>query len=153
MDCAVVAMPNRIEREIEEILTKLDDVPERGRAPIRMRRGWRSRLSRSLGRLRGRVPALPALNPGTMMLVGIVMILSGLILRTFSGDLTRWVVTIGLVLFFLSFILSFWPGARRGGAVGGDTYWRGQRIPRSQLRGPSLSSRLTTWWQRRNRRR
>lgn len=147
-------MPNRIEREIEEILTKLDDGPQRGRTPIRMRRSWRSRLVRAASRTRIRLPMPRSFNPGTMMLTGICMILSGLILRSFSPELTRWVVTVGLVLFVLSFILSFWPGARSGTLGSGpDTYWRGQRIPRSQLRGPSRARRIADWWHRRNRRR
>ena len=144
-------MPNRVEREIEEILTKLD-APGGGRRPTRLRRSWRSRLTRRVGAWRSRLPALPALNPGNLMLTGIVLILSGLILRMVSADLTRWVVILGLILFFSSFVLSF---TRRGptGVGRNETYWRGQRIPRSELRGPSLASRLRTWWQRRNRRR
>ena len=144
-------MPNRVEREIEEILNKLDG-PSGGRAPTRLHRGWRSRVSRRTSRWRSRLPALPAINPGNLMLTGICLILSGLLLRMVSPDLTRWVVILGLVLFFSSFVLSF---TRRGpgGANPNETYWRGQRIARSELRGPSWPERLRTWWRRRNRRR
>jgi hypothetical protein len=145
-------MPNRVEREIEEILSKLEPERPAGRAPIRLRRSWRSRTTRNVSRWRSRVPAPPHINPGSMMLAGILLILSAFFLRSFSDTLTRWVVILGLILFFASFILSFWPGARSGPA-GGDVYWRGERIARSDLRGPSLPARVQQWWRRRNRRR
>lgn len=146
-------MPNRVEREIEEILSKLDGVPPSGRAPTRLRRPLRSRVSRRFAGLRARLPVLPKITPGNMMLAGITLILAGLVLRLFSSELTRWAVIVGLVLFFASFIMSFWPN-RGGGAVGGgESYWRGQRIPRSELRGPSIATRIANWWRRRNRRR
>lgn len=144
-------MPNRVEREIEEILSKLDALPPSGRPPPRRRRSWWSRLKGGLARLGDRVSGLRSINPGTMMLVGLCLILSAIFLRMVSADLTRWVVVIGLVLFFASFVLSFLRG-RDGGVISHDTYWRGQRISRSALRGPSLADRVRAWW-RRNRRR
>jgi len=143
-------MPNRVEREIEEILSKLDGLPPPSRPPTRLRRTWRSRLGRGVARWRERLPRFPSVNPGSMLLLGLGMILSAVFLRMISADLTRWVVILGLVLFFVSFVLSF----RRGGGRitgGADTYWRGQRIPRSALRGPSLADRIRGWWRRRNR--
>jgi hypothetical protein len=143
-------MPNRVEREIEEILSKLDGLPPPSRPPTRLRRTWRLRLGRVISGLRERLSGLSSINPGSMMLLGLGLILSALFLRMISADLTRWVVIAGLVLFFASFVLSF----RRGGRSvtgDGDTYWRGQRISRSTMRGPSLVDRIRGWWQRRNR--
>lgn len=145
-------MPSRVEREIEEILSKLDGLPPSSRPPTRLRRTWRSRLGRSITRLRERLPGLPSINPGSMMLLGLCMILSALFLRMISPELTRWVVIVGLVLFFASFVLSFRRGGGGSSLTSGDTYWRGQRIPRSALRGPSMADRLRGWWRRRNRR-
>ena len=145
-------MPNRVEREIEEILSKLE--PERpvSRAPIRMRRSLRSRATRKASRLSSRLPSLPRVNPGSIMMAGILLILSGFLLRSVSPELTRWVVIVGLVLFFTSFVLSFWPSARSGPASS-EVYWRGERISRSELRGPSPKARVQQWWRGRNRRR
>ncbi len=144
-------MPNRVEREIEEILNKLE-TPGPGRQPVRLRRTWRSRVRRATGRLRLPSSALPRLNAGSMMLWGIGLILGSLLIRMVVPELTRWVVIAGLVLFFSSFIISFLH--KDTGSIGSsDTYWRGQRFSRSELRGPSTAARLRAWWRRRNRRR
>jgi hypothetical protein len=144
-------MPNRVEREIEEILNRMDTDPS-GRKPLRMRRSMRSRVRRFFARIpRPRLPML-SLNSGSMMLWGIGLILSGLILRMFSPELTRIVVIVGLILFFASFIVAF--RHKDGSSVGsGEAYWRGQRYSRAELRGPSALERLKTWWRQRNRRR
>lgn len=144
-------MPNRVEREIEEILNRMDADPS-GRKPVRMRRTWRSRIRRFFARFPRPGFSIPALNSGSMMLWGIGLILSGLILRMFSPELTRIAVIAGLVLFFASFVVAF--RHKDTGAVGSsETYWRGQRFARSELRGPSAIERLKAWWRQRNRRR
>ncbi len=144
-------MPNRVEREIEEILTKLD-APAPGRPPIRMRRTWRHRLKRATRGVRLPSLSIPALNAGSMMLWGIGLILASLIVRMIAPELTRWTVMAGLILFFSSFVVSFLH--KDAGSIGsGDTYWRGQRYSRTDLRGPSTIDWVKTWWRRRNRRR
>ncbi len=144
-------MPNRVEREIEEILTKLES-PGPGRQPVKLRRTWRSRLRGLTNRLPRTGLSLGRLNAGTMMLWGIGLILAALVLRMISSDLTRIAVIAGLVLFFGSFIVGFLH--KDAGSVGSsETYWRGQRIPRSTLCGPSLLDRLKRWFNGRNRRR
>ncbi len=144
-------MPNRVEREIEEILNKLD-APTGGRPPLRMRRSWRMRLKRATSRIPIPRLSLIGLNPGTMMLWGIGLILASFFLRMVSSELTRWAVIIGLILFFGSFVLSFMHKDAGSVGGGGDAYWRGQRFPRSELRGPSSIDRLKGWWRRRIRR-
>ena len=144
-------MPNRVEREIEEILSKLEN-PGPGRQPVRLRRTWRSRVRGVTRRLPTPRIAFASLNAGTMMLVGIGLILLSLVFSRVAGDLTRWLVIAGLLLFFGSFVLSFlYKDA--GGADRRDAYWRGQRFDRRDLRGPSPIDRLKTWWRGRNRRR
>lgn len=144
-------MPNRVEREIEEILNRMDTDPS-GRKPLRMRRTMRSRVRRFFSRIPGPRLSMPALNSGSMMLWGIGLILSALILRMFSPELTRIVVVAGLVLFFASFVVAF--RHKDAGAVGSsEAYWRGQKFSRAELRGPSPIERLKTWWRQRNRRR
>jgi hypothetical protein len=144
-------MPNRVEREIEEILTKLER-PEPGRRPVKLRRSFRSRVRAALNRIpRPRWAA----RPGDMMLWGIGLILLGILLNALgfaSGAITRWVVIAGLTLFFTSFVLGFFS---KGGSAAprGDIYWRGERYARGDLRGPSSFDRLRAWFQGRNRRR
>jgi hypothetical protein len=143
-------MPSRVEREIEEILNRMDSDPS-GRKPVRMRRSLRSRVRRFFARLPKPRLSMPALNSGSMMLWGIGLILSALILRMFSPELTRIAVIAGLILFFASFIVAF-RHKDAGSAGSGDAYWRGQRYARSDLGGPSPLERLKTWWRQRNRR-
>ena len=143
-------MPNRVEREIEEILSKLDGEPP-GRQPLRFRRSWRSRLRRMFSGLPR--PQLPrALNGGTMILWGIGLLLLAMLLRIIAPGLVTWVVIVGLVLFLGGFVVGFLH--KDAGSIGaGDPYWRGERISRSELRGPSSLERLRLWWRNRNRRR
>ncbi|MGH2587364.1 MAG: hypothetical protein ACRDJE_20810 [Dehalococcoidia bacterium] len=142
-------MPSRVEREIEEILSKLDaDAPSR--PPTRLRRSWRSRVRRLVDRIPRPHISFARLNAGTLMLWGIGLILSALLLRVIAPDLTRWAVIAGLILFFGSFVLAFVH--KDGGAIGSsETYWRGQRIQRTELRGPSTIDRIKAWWRGRNR--
>ena len=143
-------MPSRVEREIEEILNRMDSDPS-GRKPVRMRRSLRMRVRRLFAKFPKPRWSIPALNSGSMMLWGIGLILSALILRMFSPELTRIAIIAGLVLFFASFIVAF--RHKDSGAVGsGDAYWRGQRYGRNDLRGPSPLERLKTWWRQRNQR-
>ena len=144
-------MPNRVEREIEEIMAKLE-TPAPGRAPVRLRRSWRSRVRRTLGRVPRPRTSLTRLNAGSMMLWGIGLILAALLLRMVSAELTRWAVILGLILFFGAFVVGFLH-EEPGSFGSGETYWRGQRFSRSELRGPSTVDRLKTWWRTRNRRR
>ena len=143
-------MPNRVEREIEEILSKMDGDP-RGREPLRFRRSWRSRLRRTFSRIP--IPRLPrSLNGGTMILWGIGLLLFAMLFRIVAPSLTIWVVIVGLVLFLGGFVVGFLH-KDAGSIGGGDAYWRGERFSRSDLRGPSSLDRLRVWWRDRNRRR
>lgn len=143
-------MPSRVEREIEEILNRMDTDPS-GRKPVRMRRSLRMRVRRYFAKFPRPRWSISALNSGSMMLWGIGLILSALILRMFSPELTRIAVIAGLILFFASFILAF-RHKDAGSAGSGDPYWRGQRVSRNDLGGPSPLERLKTWWRQRNRR-
>src|SRR5262249_36762959 len=136
---------------IEEILNKIDGAPQGGRPPIRMRRSWRSRISRTFTGLRGRLPSVSGVTAGNAMLLGIGLMLASLFVRSASTEVARWAIIVGLVLFVGSFIFMLF---RRDRSVtgSGDAYWRGQRIPRSTLREPSAIDRLRAWWRRRNRR-
>ena len=144
-------MPNRVEREIEEILNKLEN-PGPGRQPVRLRRTWRSRMRGVSRRLPVPRIAFASLNAGSMMLWGIGLILLALVMSRVAGELTRWLVIAGLALFFGSFVLGFLYKSP-GGVGRRDAYWRGQRFDRRDLQGPSTIDRLKTWWRGRNRRR
>jgi hypothetical protein len=120
-------MPDRVEREIEEILAKMDDEPAPSRAtsrePIPLRPRTRARttsapLSRGL--------ALPAINPATLLFGGAGIMLVGLVGATFIDGLI-WLSFAGVLLFMVAFAWSLTrrPIAGRGPAPAPQgTHWR-----------------------------
>ncbi len=120
------AMPDRIEREIEELLAKLEsELPEGGRQPISLEERRRRRQQR-----RPSIPRLhfPELNPATLLLAGAGIMVGGLFLAMFWDPLI-WVSFAGVVIFIAAFLLSFRsrPG-RTGTARPRGVYWRDRYI-------------------------
>ena len=140
-------MPNRIEREIEEILTRLDEfVPEESRAR-KMRRRARLRFGSVFGSagdwLRARTRGM---NGGHVVLGAAGLLLLAFILRGTFPTFARWATYIGIAVFFGAIFLSIKPLHRRPS----QPYWRGQPL---ELRRPGPLMRLRMWWRRRNGRR
>ncbi|GIW13427.1 MAG: hypothetical protein KatS3mg062_0866 [Tepidiforma sp.] len=119
-------MADRIEREIEELLAKLDnELPEGGREPISLEQRRRQRRPRrTLPRI-----AFPEVNPATLLLAGAGVMIAGLFLAMFWSPLI-WLSFSGVVIFIAAFLLSFRkrpiggygsPGPRR-------VYWRDRYI-------------------------
>jgi len=120
-------MADRIEREIEEILRKIDEfVPERGRRtarragrPFAAAQGW---LAHRLARISLRQVAMWAL----------IVVVVAFFLRSIPGS--TWLMIGGLIVFVTAFLLS-----RRSTAPKVEKRWRGQPI---DLSGPRLADRL-----------
>jgi hypothetical protein len=133
-------VPDNIEREVEEILRKLDRfVPEEGRL-ARARRRLGQATSDLLRTLRVR---LSRISPGQVMLASLILVVVAFFFRSASPVLARWVIIGGLILFFTAFVLPLLGGRSRY-----ERRWRGQVIDLSE---PSLGSRLRHWLQRRSR--
>lgn len=135
-------MSDNIEREIEEILSQLDEfVPEEGMARRVRRRSsdWAANLNRAI------TSRLARVSLGQIMLVALALVLVSLLFWRVNPLLARWVIIAGLILFFTSFILSLRLG--RGRNV--QRRWRGQVIDISQ---PSLSERVRSWLRGKRRR-
>ena len=133
-------MSDKIEREVEEILRKLDKfVPEEGRL-ARTRRRFGQATSEFLHSLAARFSRI---SLGHVMLVSLLLVVVAFFFRSSSPTLARWVIIGGLILFLSSFVLSLLGGRSRY-----ERRWRGQVIDLSE---PSLSSRLRNWVQRRGR--
>jgi hypothetical protein len=131
---------DKIEREVEEILRKLDKfVPEEGRL-ARARRRLGQATSDLLHTLLVR---LSRVSLGQVMLASLILVVVAFLFRSASPDLARWAIIGGLILFFFAFVLSLLGGRSRY-----ERRWRGQVIDLSE---PSLSSRLRNWLQRRGR--
>lgn len=135
-------MSDNIEREIEEILSQLDEfVPEEGVARRVRRRSsdWAANLNRAI------TSRLARVSLGRIMLVALGLVLVALLFGRVNPLLARWVIIAGLVLFFTSFILSL----RLGQGRSAQRLWRGQVVDLSQ---PSLSKRVRSWLRGKRRR-
>ncbi len=119
-------MADRIEREIEELLAKLEaELPEGGRQPISLEQRRRERRQRrAFPRL-----TLPSINPAALLLSGAGVMIAGLFLAMFWSPLI-WLSFSGVVIFIAAFLLSFRSrpvGAARGGRPG-RVFWRDRYI-------------------------
>jgi hypothetical protein len=139
-------MPDKFEREIDEILKKIDDFPRRP-TPLRRGNAWTRRVSalqRSLAIRAARI------SVSQVMLTAMgLMVLSYLFRAALPGV---WVygLVLGLILFFTAFGLSL----RSGGTRGSQPYHRGRPRTYYETDTSSLWPRLRAWWrnQRRGRR-
>jgi VIT1/CCC1 family predicted Fe2+/Mn2+ transporter len=135
-------MPDNLEREVEEILRKLDEfVPEEGRL-TRARRRVATALSDTL---HGLLAGLSGISLGQLMLGSLVLVVVSFFFRSASPGLARWLIIAGLILFCAAFVLSL-----LGRRPHYEKRWRGEVIDLSE---PGLGSRLRNWLQRRGRRR
>lgn len=146
-------MADRIEREIEEILSRLDEgkppdgPPARSPIPIQSRRkkgnGAATRLDRQIGGAVGR------LTPANLLFAGAGIMIGGLILSA-AWDPFIWLAFAGVVLFLAAFIWSF---VRPGGAARNSQprgyYWRDRYIEYEPAREPGLLKRLKRAFRRR----
>ncbi len=136
-------MPDRLQKEIEELLGRLDTFPPRRPLWRRVRdtltspfRGTR-RWLRDLG--------LPRVTPGHILLAAIAIIIVAWVAEPGGSSVTRYLIVGGIILFIAAFVLSL----RRQSAAP-QKRWRGEIL---DLRGPTTSTRLRSWWNRRRPRR
>lgn len=141
-------MADKFEREIEEILAKLDDKlpPADDRSPISLA----SRRQQKAKSPRPRTPRsnpLSRLTPTTLLFAGAGIMFGGLLLSNVWQPLI-WASMSGVVLFVGAFLWSLrkTPRAARGSAPKG-VYWRDRYIEY----GPPASSgasRIKNWFRR-----
>jgi hypothetical protein len=147
--------PDRVKREIEELLDKLDNfVPEErlvskikkrrkdAAGPNAIERAWAA-VARRTSRL----------TLGHVMLAGAVLLVAGLFVPGLFGGYEAWAIGGGLALTAGAFLFSIIGGSRQRTVTGARHYekrWRGQVIEYSE---PSAPSRLREWWRNRGRRR
>ena len=128
-------MADRIEREIEEILKKIDDLPERRKVKA-------ARKPPSTGPSNLRV--LSRINMRKVMMWSLFAIIVGaLLFRAVPGG---YFLLIGAIIVFVTaFILS-----TRGGPTANapEKRWRGQPL---ELNEPSWPDKLKAWWKGRGR--
>jgi hypothetical protein len=122
-------MADRIEREIEEILNKLDNfVPERARAKYRKPTKAPGALQRWLARISMR----------KVMMWALVVVLIAFFMRGVPG---AYLLLIGaLIVFVTAFILS--TRGSSSGSTSTQKRWRGQPM---DLREPGWPDKIKAW--------
>ena len=125
-------MPDELEREIEEILNKIERFPKES-AFGRLRRRWGKRFR---GWRRHLAPRLPRISLGHVMAASVLLIILAYAFR--SSAFGRYAFAVGLVLLFSAIVVSFFSVRRPRQ----ETRWRGQVV---DLSGPSLADRVRGW--------
>ena len=130
-------MPDdKIQREIEDILNRLDAfVPEEGVASRVRRRS--SGAAQSFGRTL--FAPLAGLSIRHVMLTALALILIGFLGGRGYPTFGHWALIAGVILFFTSIVLSLF---NRGSAPATEKRWRGQPM---DLAEPTFSDRLRAW--------
>lgn len=149
-------MADKFEREIEEILAKLDtDAPEAAnpgaREPISISAARRKPKPKSAKPARSSTAGLTFLDrisPTNLLFAGAGTVVGGLILSNFYGPLI-WASFAGVVLFLAAFLVSFRksPRGSTGGTAQPGHYWRGQPISYERT-PPSPAGRLRRFFGR-----
>lgn len=129
-------MPDRIQREVEELLEKLDTFPPKRSLWTRMRDGF-SRGVQRLGGLR-----LPSLSAGHVLLIAIAVIVGAWVILPSESGAGRWIIAGGIIAFIGAFIFSL----RRQSSRPTEKYWRDR--PLDLRRSPGPSPRGRSWWDR-----
>src|SRR5262249_41042487 len=122
-------MADRIEREIEEILRKIDNfVPERARRPTR-------RVGRPLAAAQGWLGhSLARISLRQVMSWALVVALISFFLRGMPGG--TWLLIGSLIVFVTALVLSRIGGSSKPAV---QKRWRGEPL---DLSGPSLADRI-----------
>ena len=134
-------MPDdKIQREIEEILNRLDEFVPEERASERRRRS----AGAASGFAQAIFAPLARISLRHVMLTAFALIVIG-VLSTRMHPVGPLLLVGGLILFFTAFALSF---VSRGSPPKVEKRWRGQSI---ELSEPTLRDRLRAWLQAKRR--
>lgn len=132
-------MGDRLEREIEEILRKLDSSSSRrspGTSLRSMLQRWHVGFRRRLGWLR--------ITPTSVMVMSLVLFGLSVFLGVALRQLAFYIALLAIVLFFTAVVMS----ARQGGRTSEERRWRGRLV---DLPGDNPWSALQDWWLRQRR--
>jgi hypothetical protein len=143
--------PDRLEREINEILEKIDHFPTPEQRRARTARRAVHRLGDAVStRVHAITRELSHVSLSQVMLLAFILILGSLFFRRVIPIAWPWMMYAGLVLFLTSFVLMVFGGGRGGGqsVSGQQHYWRGRPVSYSS---DSLSRRMRRWWNRQRR--
>lgn len=148
-----MANNDRLEREIEEILGKIEQFPDAESRAKRSRRRNTNRVTARLSEVqRGIARRMGGISVSQLMLASFLVILFAFFFRGrgLPSAAAYWLLVAGVILFVSTFaVMIFTPRTRGGPTV--EQRWRGRTIQYEA--GPSLSARLRHWWSTRARHR
>lgn len=140
-------MADKFEREIDEILSKIRDFPERPAARHRAK----SRVAQRITALqRAFAVRLSRISVSQVMLTAMALMVISYFFREAFAELWVYGLILGLILFFTAFALSFRSGGVRGGS---EPYFRGRPRSYYQSGAAPVVDRLKSWWRQQRRRR
>jgi hypothetical protein len=132
-------MADQLQREIEEILDRLDEfIPEQKRTH-RIRELWGERLSAFRHRLGD---LLSHVSMGHLMIASLVLIFIAFAFR--SSAIGQYSMIAGLSLLGLTIVASFVANRRH---IQSEKRWRGQVV---DLSGPGFLDRVQDWLKKRH---
>jgi hypothetical protein len=131
-------MSSKLERDIEEVLAKIDRFPPKRSLWSRVRRRFGDVFD-GIGRAVAGLPR-PRLSVGQVLLLGIALIIIAYVFGdSLGGSVVRLVVIGAIVLFIGAFIFSL---RRQSASRLPEKRWRGQPMDLDQPHGPD------SWWKR-----
>ena len=138
-------MPERIQREVDELLARLDTFPPKKPISKRLKDAVTAPFRAGAGVL-GRT-GLPSISAGHILLAAIIIIVVAYVAGG-SGGVWNYIIAAGIVLFIVAFIMSLRRQSGSGGAA--TKYWRDRPL---DLKRGGTSTSERSWWDRwRNRR-
>ncbi len=138
-------MADKFEREIDEILSKIHDFPQR---PPASRRAGSRVAKRITGLQRNLAVRLSRISASQVMLTAVGLMVFCYFFKPL-GEFSIYGLILGLILFFTASALSLRSGGRSGRS---EPYFRGK--PRSYYTagsGAALMDRIRSWWQQQRR--
>ena len=148
--------PDRLQREIEDLLGQLDNfVPEERLATkIRGRRKQKAvteRAERGPSIFDRAFARFGRITLGQLMIGGLALLAIAFLFGGPLGSWARWVMVAGMLLTGVAFVLSIVQGRGAQSTLGGRVQrrWRGQIIEYGE---PSRTDRVRGWFRRRGRR-
>jgi hypothetical protein len=134
--------PDKVQREIEELLGKLDNFVPEERLVSKIKK--RRKTEAGPGALERLLKRLSRLTLGHVMLAGLALLLLTSFAPGLFGGYARYAMILGLLLTGSAFVMSVIGWDSRRTITGGTTEkrWRGQVIDYSP---PSAPSRFRDW--------
>ncbi len=136
-----LAMPDRIQQEVDDLLAKLESRPLRPPLTQRLVRAATAPF-RGLGDFFSGAP-LPNLSAGHILLIAIGVVVFAYFLDPTGSGIVGWVIVGGIIVFIAAFAMSLRRRSRPPAK-----YWRDKPI---DLREPGVGRRFRSWWTRRRR--